>query len=272
MRQRKPVLPKMRFSILAIVLLCSTFLVVSVSLSEKPTQNDIQQRLANLIETTDVDNIKLRNYTSAFNVVGKEKVPHGDIRLTLQNDYDKKITAYEISIGSTTSLVDTILSTHEDGIMPGFTRQQLLPINIDPDLESKGIIILAVVFEDGSGDGHPDFIKEINDYRRGETMQMERVSRLLGKSLSASDGDLVSALDSVQANMLSAPGESDNSSPMFFNFGISDTQKRISSYIENIKQKPEKEIRGKLIELINYSNYKSSELKGYLEKVKTNNL
>jgi len=256
------------FSLSFIIILGLMLIFINANPLAKPPGQSLQQESANLKETIDVNELPFKNHTSAFNVMVKEKTPEGVLRLVLQNMYDKRITAFKTSLGITSSLVDTILSTHDEGIYPGATREEFFPIDIDPELESKGIAILAVTFEDGTSDGHPEFVKEIQDYRLGQKLQVRHVVSKLNQTLNLPDDEIPEALTKIQSGMLSASEKRYSTLPLFARFGIGDAEKRISKYIENIKGKPDKEIRSKLDALIDYSRSKSDELKAYLERAK----
>lgn len=268
MKLFNPFLLKPGFSLFSIIILGLMLIFINANPLAKPPGRSLQQESARLRETVDVNELPFKNHTSAFNVVVKDKTPEGVLRLVLQNMYDKKITAFETSLGSTSSLVDTILSTHDDGIYPGATREQFFPIDIDPELEEKGIAILAVTFEDGTSDGHPEFIKEIQDHRLGKRIQMSHVLSRLNQTLNLPDDEIPEGLTKVQSSMLSASDERYNALPLFARLAINDIAKEISLNIEDIKRKPAKEIRSKLAAFIDYSRSKSDKLKAYLERVK----
>ncbi len=244
-----------------VILGCLSIIGISATHPVKHQQEDSYKRLAKLIEETNVDDLKMTNYTSALNITKKEKTPQGEIHLVLQNGYGKRITAYEISIGGTTTLIDAILSTHQDGIAPGDSKEELLPIDFDPDIKKVDVAIRAVVFEDGASDGHPEFIKEIQDYRLGEYMQISATLRLLSSASNSLNEESQVALNQAQAGQLTETA----SLPLYVKFGISDTQKRLSHYIDNIKKMPLTESKSGLAALIDYSKTKTDELRKHVE-------
>jgi hypothetical protein len=259
-----------RFLVPAIVLLFVAFLAINALPLKKSKQDEvkreeIKQKLSGLKESIKIEDLKLTNQTSSFTVVGMEKTQHGDIRISLRNDYAKRITAYEISIGSTTTLLDTALSTHDESIAPGVVKEDILSIDIDPDLQARGIVIHAVVFDDGTSDGNPDSIKEIEDYRLGEKMQLDHTLRLLDAALNVPDEEVLGAISTAQANLLASSAKSESALPTWVKFGISDTEKRISHYIDNIKQKHDRDTKNKITQLIQYSRQKAAELTTYLQ-------
>ncbi|HTG17523.1 MAG TPA: hypothetical protein VK747_19910 [Blastocatellia bacterium] len=246
-------------------LACISVIGMSAAFPSRRVRNSVQQRLADLSKETDLDSLKLINQTKAFTVISKEKSPEGVIRLKLRNDYQKRITAFEISIGSTTTLVDTTFSMHDDTIAPGEYRDELLALSIDPELKGRGINILAVVFEDGTADGLVASIREIEDYRLGERMEMDHVGKLLDSISNAPTTALTSVLVEVQSNILSStPDGAKNQRSIFVQFGVKDTKERISAYIDNIKNDPGATKFNKLLE---YSASKSLALKTYFDKI-----
>lgn len=260
MKKHNQLAENSRFFVI-VILGCLSIIGISAPHPVIYQQEDNYKRLARLIEETNVDDLKITNHTSAFNIAKKEKTPQGEIHLVLQNGYDKRITAYEISIGSTTTLIDAILSTHQDGIAPGDSKDELLPIDFDPDIKKVDVAIRAVIFEDGASDGNPESIKEIQDYRLGEYMQISVTLRLLSSASNSLNEASQIALDQARAGLLTKT----DSLPLYVRFGISDTQKRLSHYIDNIKNMPNKESKSGLATLIDYSKTKTDELRKQVE-------
>src|SRR5215208_1752126 len=105
MKKHNQLAENSRFFVI-VILCCLSIIGISAPHPVSPQQEDSHKRLAKLIEETNLEDLKITNHTSAFNIAKKEKTPQGEIHLVLQNGYDKRITAYEISIGSTTTLID----------------------------------------------------------------------------------------------------------------------------------------------------------------------
>lgn len=246
-----------------IVVCCITLLVVSTRVSARKHQvNDIQQQLEALKRSFKIEDLRVTNKTSGFAIAGLEKTPERNIRIRLRNDYKKKITAYQISIGSTTTLVETMLNNLEAGVDPGEIVDLEEAINVDPDLSTKGLIIRAVVFDDGSGDGEPESIKEIDDYRQGEMMQMKQTTNRLNQSAEASDSEMISTLNDVSNNSFLS-GDGGRMLSRSVRFGAEDTRKRIAVLAGKINKQPDGNIKSSVQILLDYCARKSTQLSQY---------
>jgi hypothetical protein len=246
-----------------IVVCCITLLVVTTRVSAGKHQgSNIQQQLEQLKRSFNVEDIRVTNRTSGFEIAGLEKTPERNIRIRLRNGYKKKITAYQISLGSTTTLVETMLNNLEAGVDPGEVVDLVEAINVDPDLSTKGLTIRAVVFDDGTGDGEPESIKEIDDYRQGEMIQMKQTANRLMESAEASDSEIISALDEVSKTSLSSMNGSRILSPSV-RFGAEDTRKRIALLAGKITKQPDGNIKSGVTTLLDYCTRKSAQLSQY---------
>jgi len=171
------------------------------------------------------------NNKTPFTIIDLHQLDARNIRITFRNDYEKSITGFQVSVG--VGRVQTDLAVGGDTfILPKDTYQGVYAIQ---DMtNSQGITVLAVVFEDGSTDGDPEAIDEIEYYRLGVRTQRERVLGLLRKALKSEDSDLDFALSRVEREVSSVQENQDNRLPYRENrrmynthFGSSDERMRI---------------------------------------------
>src|SRR5215471_10488274 len=133
---------------------------------------DVQRQRIELARTLDVNDIPVVNKASSFNVVQRTLSSTGSIRFTLRNNYSNAITAYKTILGEDgDELADMMLATYDASILPGSSTEALLTVT--PNLKAKGVVISAVLFADGTADGDPKAIRELQEYRLGESLQME---------------------------------------------------------------------------------------------------
>lgn len=139
--------------------------------------------------------IAVENRTSGLEVVSVDKfIDQGVIVMVLRNGYPRPITGYKFSVGIS---IDFSERLNSKWIEPGGEVKEFLPLQLE--LDTKGIKILAVVFDDESTDGDPRFVREINDNREGARIQRRRsVSKLKGV-INSGDVDLVMALSSLES-------------------------------------------------------------------------
>lgn len=262
MEKSKGLFQLAHLSNVVIVVCCITLLVVGARSTKTHQHDDIKQQQEELKQTFRVESLKVTNLTSRFEVSRLEKTSEGNILIQLRNNYDKTITAYQTSLGSTTTLVEMILSPLGDYIHPGDTTDLMEGINIDPDLEKEGFTIHAVVFEDGTSDGETKSINKINDYRRGEMMQMAHAARLLGESAGAADGEIVWALDKV-GNTSVLTGDGAGTLSRSVKFGAEDARKRISILATGAKEQGDGNIKSRMNKLLDFCGKKSEQLSLY---------
>lgn len=259
-----------------------SIIAVSASLPSKKPQDDIYKRLDKLIDNLDVNSIKVTNRTSAFNIIQKGKAPEGHIRLTMRNDYNKSITAYVASIGSNWITADSLLSMHDESIKPGESTDVLLSIGseskdewisiyLDPELERKGIEIHAVIFEDGAADGQVESIKEIESYRIGDRMEMERFNSLLNDDPTASTAILLSKLSEIQTGVSSFSESTEKDLPDRVKTGIRSTRQRMFHLIKELDDKNESKVKAKLNILKEYVKEKTLMLRKCTELIEIKN-
>jgi hypothetical protein len=227
-----------RFFAVILAVFCAAFFCTSVwssgaSSSKKEIHAKQIEKLESLKRSLRVENLKVTNKTQHFYIVSIRKTPNGDILLSLRNDYDKKITSYELSMGSKVTMADYIYSEREDGILPGNIVDNYQAIDIDPELSAKGIAILAVMFEDGTSDGDPAHIREITQYRLGGKMQMEQALDTLEKLKSLPKSKMTAELSRIKTQLTTSEPEND-ALPRYFKFGMDDVRMILSREVERL--------------------------------------
>jgi hypothetical protein len=135
---------------------------VSGSVSKKQVNVPVQSRVSNVtfIDSTVHDN---------------------GIEVSFRNDSPKTITAVSVLSGGViyrSELLDTT-----SVILPGATFSDEVGL---PKPLNKGVFLGAVVYEDGTTSGEPEFINQILDARAGKQAQLQRLLPILEDGLVAS--------------------------------------------------------------------------------------
>jgi hypothetical protein len=104
------------------------------------------------------------------------KVDDHSVYLLLRNDSDKAITAISLSSSGVNYRSDLINSNNIIASGASYTERCGLPSSTGTE---KGITVLAVVYEDGTSDGTPEFVGQILDARAGAQAQLARILPLL---------------------------------------------------------------------------------------------
>lgn len=184
-----------------------------------------------------VENIK--NRTTSFNVVGVERTSDRHITLSLRNDFDKTITAFDLAVGTLKIQCDIV--EENQMIRPGDIHKFIIPVaNLDNSSGKgrSGIVILAVVFEDKTGEGDPKSIKEIEEHRLGERTQLENIIPMLIKALATSDDNPPEELDRMKALVISLPEEFPGNRSWAFKVGMHSAKEAMVREIEETQQAP----------------------------------
>ena len=196
-----------RFFTIVLIGFCAALFCIA-TWSSMASSSKMQDSRAKLIEKSEslrksfrVEDLKITNKTQHFHIVSIEKTSNNDIRISLRNDYDKKIIGYALSMGSNVTIGDYIFSERDESISPGNIEEDYQGIGIDPELNAKGIVILAVMFEDGTSDGDPVHIQEIAQHRLGGKMQMEQVLSMLEKVKTLPKDKMTAELNRIKAEL-----------------------------------------------------------------------
>jgi hypothetical protein len=233
----KTILPERVFTLVLLVFCGMLFYAATwsswASSKIKDSRSKQIEKLDRLRDSLRVGDLKVSNKTQHLYIVSIEKKQDNQILISLRNDYAKKITSYELSMGSKLTLVDYKYSDHEDGISPGNVVEELQTIDIDPELSEKGIAILAVLFEDGTSDGDPAHIQEIVQYRLGGKMQLERALLMLEKVKARPRNEISAELARIKAD-LNSSRDQDSALPQYVKFGINDAKMMLSREIESL--------------------------------------
>lgn len=214
--------------------ICLTLLGIGVwssASSRKQRSRPLEEIRKDLV----TDQIKLDNKTQGFEILRMDKTQMGDILLSLKNNYAKRITGFQVTVGAARIQTELILGGDENEfISPGAIYEKVY--FAQEGLDEQGIVVRAVVFEDGTSDGEPDFIKEIKDYRVGMKLERERVLARLHYILSSTQTDILADLEKLELDTLSLTqgrryGKLDNIA-----LGSRNERKRILDEIKNFRR------------------------------------
>lgn len=204
--------------------------------SHQKKQTSLEQLEASLEELRErlkVEDLQVNNKTRALEIVSIEKVvDRGDFRVTLRNGYDKKVTGFQVNVGTVRTGTELIMSGKDRYfISPGGTYTRVYATQVG--LDKLGITVLCVVFEDGSSDGERKYIQEIKQWRLGMRMARERVLPLLRAAKNSSDPE---RLDKLEFQISELPTVQEDGLPDNVKAGLHAESKRILSEIDILKQ------------------------------------
>lgn len=209
----------------------------SVTRSQKgqtaPNPQTFMEEIHALAERLQPDKVPVWNMTNFVRLIKIEKVENRDLRLTLQNAYDKKINGFQVSVGNV-GIHTEFMYNEDQMIPPGGTWVQQVPI--EPDTDTKGITFMSVHFADGTGDGDEAAIKLVEEERAGQITQIRRALALIRRTLRAPNADSVAALDELLSQIRSLPSER-ITGRADFSGGLASGKQRMIAIIDELRQK-----------------------------------
>lgn len=164
------------------------------SLTPSHQQSDAYSQRKEKLRTV---TIAVENRTSSLEVVSVDKfIDQNVIVMVLRNGYPRPITGYKFSVGIS---IDYSERLNAKWIEPGGEIKEFLPLQLG--LDTEGIKILAVIFDDESTDGDPRFVREIHDRREGARIQRGRTLSHLKRIMNSGDVDLLTAVSSFESEL-----------------------------------------------------------------------
>jgi len=204
----------------------------TAKISPKPiVGQEGKERLEHLRNLT----LKVQTKTPALKVVNLEKdVDNEVIKITLKNKSDKVITAYDIQVGIGTVISDLITEELSENnlLYPG--GECIETYELQTGIETKGISVLAVLFQDKTSDGDPVYIKDMQDYRLGVKMGIAESLNFFKEIQQLPKASIPEAfINHQQSKSLMQNGQE---LPHFVKVGLQDTRGRIEHNIARFQR------------------------------------
>lgn len=150
--------------------------------------------------------LTVKSQTKGYEVLNADLVDN-QVRIRLQNNHKKTITAFAIRISGTATIrEDFAYSEVHSGIEPGDTFERNYPVSTTSEVPT--IHLLAVVLKDGTHDGDSKVAQQIKDQRLGQKIQILRTLRILDregqsqKDLKTTKSDVFAALNASESETL----------------------------------------------------------------------
>jgi|GEM_PF-1803406 len=240
MKFHRAVILDWRFLVAAGLVICGSILGVRVSSSgsfaprkQKSSQEEIRDKLAS--GELRVENLSVKNRTRSFELVGLERSSDKEgIVLRLKNSYAKRITAFQLSIGGARTKVELVFNESE-WITPGTIFE--LPNEAEPELDTQGIVVLSVIFEDGTSDGDLNSVRELKEYRSGvKVFAKTFLSELEKMPISSSETDTSSMLLKLRSKVSALTENEGPNVPFHVRLGFHDEKSRTLQQLNGIEQ------------------------------------
>jgi hypothetical protein len=163
----------------------------------------------------------------------------GDYIILLKNNYTKNINGYVIGTGAG-GKVTVDLTIGNRAITPGDVAEERIPIsNLRASSEGgdphPAITILAVLFEDGTGEGVAPAIAEIKEKRAGTKIQLKRILPLIQNLLSSSSSKLIT-LGQLKEQIASLPDGAEDATSSHAKKGFRSAKEDALMNLQNLEQ------------------------------------
>jgi hypothetical protein len=182
---------------------------------------------------------QITNKTGAFQVI--ETVQDSDAYIfSIRNDYKKAINGYSVSMGDGRSSQDNDLTIGDRIIASGAIEKVQISVSnlqvgsMNSASQVPNLIVLAVMFEDGTSDGDPRTIARLANRRLGKTIQFSRILPALDAVLSSTNRKFPSALKQLKEQVSLLPEEPDSSLPPDAKSGLVSAKQDLQTEIERL--------------------------------------
>jgi hypothetical protein len=172
--------------------------------------------------------IQVANRTRSIQVVTAER-DETSIHVVLENTSNKAVEGLQVRVGDVA--IQTEFQGADIAFSPGSVHEETYPIQ--QDSRNRGVTVLCVVFADGSSEGAPKYIKQIEDTRFGEKTQTRRALLLIDKALAHSNinAEVLENLKRDVSSLRDRENDNDNDDVVV---GLKDRRAQLISQIEAV--------------------------------------
>lgn len=175
---------------------------------------------------------KVINLTSKLTVVHTTAIRNGVFELTVRNDYDEVVTSYAYSFDPSAHYNST-----EQSMRPGESSKSPVaaPEQISND-EPAALTILAVAFQDNTGDGDSRVVRDLIHTQLGESVQIERINILLKEFHLGLNADLPRRLTKLKADITNLPDPPEAETSFSFRAAVHNEKKGALEKVEELER------------------------------------
>jgi methionine-rich copper-binding protein CopC len=212
----------------------SSFRLNAINLSPNAAS---QEASSSQIRRLKLGDIKITNKTSSLTVLDIEQDGE-QIKVKLQNDSNKSITAYDVAVGIGSVGTECLTGDDENNIfLPGGIREEIY--SIQKGMAERGIVILSAFFEDGSAEGDPQSIQYTKEYRSGMKTHREYVLAFLRGVLNSPTLQTSKTLTDLESMPSPLSDEQLNALPPNFKLGFNAERTQFLHTISSLKNMAE---------------------------------
>lgn len=189
------------------------------------------------------DEVSISSTTIAIRIINVERSKLGNasvLLVQLQNASDKDIKAITISNGDTWVTKNYLLG--EEALQPAATVVQMIPLSTESAKDfkvtfepAKEFKVVAVLFDNGTGDGEERFTRMLSDKREGMRAQASRLLPSI-RRLSKSSSYQEQALSECEAEVLRLSTKPTDSRSVDYQDGMENVQQAFLKTLKDIKE------------------------------------
>jgi hypothetical protein len=135
----------------------------------------------------------------------------GRIEVWLRNDTGKAITAYAVAAGIGEDQPDLLGGDEPKMLPPGGVIRDTY--GMQAELETRGVTIMAAIFDDGSTAGDPRSIGWMAENRQGIQIQSNYSIKLFREIAAAPDAEFLENLGRIETRLAALSSEQENALP-----------------------------------------------------------
>lgn len=132
------------------------------------------------------------------------------IKVTVKNKHDKAIVAYRFRQEDSSLIEGDISAVERDGAAVGWSlppnAKEVTHVFVPYD-DKAALILAAVLFEDGTGEGDPDDLDVLRNYSAGVKKAYERIVPMLRQAANSESADNPDAVNSLKNEIAALPVE-----------------------------------------------------------------
>lgn len=173
--------------------------------------------------------LKINTNTQSLQVVDLQQNGQ-EARLLLRNNSNKDIAVFKISAGSYGIILDFTPDLFKAGT--DYVRSLTIPKTNNAVDE---VSIVAILFDDQTGDGDPMVVRQMMERRTGEQLQLLTILPLIDRVLMAPKEQISESLDAAEKAAMELPDSLNRADSVHFKAGLHDAKERILSDLRTAK-------------------------------------
>jgi hypothetical protein len=173
--------------------------------------------------------IQVDNKTQSLEVISAE-TSEGWVHISLRNNSKKSVDGLQVRVGDVA--VQTEFLGTDITFQAGSVFAERYPTQQDSN--NRGVTILCVVFDDGSSEGQPKYIKQIDDTRLGARTQTRRALSLIDQALARSNVN-TETLEKLKTDISSLPVRDNDDDNNDIVAGLQNRRAQLISQIEGVR-------------------------------------